>query len=118
MVSEKKIFKVVQVKNNKKKLRILLNLTVFEIYAKNYCLTLCSIFCNSGHIFGRIRNPNSHFVKDTLRNINTKFHPNPSNRFRRKIVKNKDADKDDDTPSDGNSSYDLWPVWPGQLKTQ
>ena len=42
------------------RVRIWLNLTVLEIYAKSYSLTLCSIFNNGGHVFRRIKKTHPH----------------------------------------------------------
>ncbi len=53
--------------------KMLLNLTVFEIFAKNCLLTPCSIFSNGGHVFRRIENSLSNFVHKTLRNNHAKF---------------------------------------------
>ena len=65
-----KIFKVAHVKNanNAKK--------------KNCNLTPCSIFSNNGHVFSWIKNPNNHFVQNTLRNNHAKFKTCQSSSFR------------------------------------
>ena len=47
---------------------------------------LCSIFSNSGHVFEQIKNPNVHFVQDTLSNNHKKFHPNPFSIFREEML--------------------------------
>ena len=52
---------------------MLVNLTIFKIFAKNFLLTPYSIFSNSGHVFYRIKNSNISFVHKTLRNNHAKF---------------------------------------------
>ena len=69
----------------------------------------CSIFSNGSHVFWQIKNLNTTFVQDTLRNICAKFHIIPLSSFRGedfwKILNGRQQ-----TPSDGNSSHGLWPV--------
>ena len=55
---------------------------IFDTYANNYCLTLYSIFSNSGHDFRRIKNPHTSSVHNTPRNIHLEFGSNWSSSVR------------------------------------
>ena len=53
--------------------KILISVTVFEFYAKNCNLPLCSIFSHGSHVVLRIKNPNDSFVPPMLVNNCPKF---------------------------------------------
>ena len=70
--------------------RIWLNLMVIEIYAKNYCLTLYSIFSNGGHVSQRIKNLHISSMLDTPRNIPSLVFIGPV------VSEEKSSENDDD----------------------
>ena len=90
-----------------------ISVRIWRYMCKTTVWPLCSIFCNGGHVFWRIKNLNITFVQDTLKNISAKFHIIPLGSFREedfwKIVNRQRRQM----PSDGNSSHGLRP---GELK--
>ena len=82
-----------------------------DIYKKSAVWSLCSIFSNGSHVFKLIKNPNSPFVQDTLRNNHYKFHANLFSSFIGEDVWRNCYRQQ--MQSDGNSSQGLWP---GELK--
>ncbi len=55
-------------------MKILLNAIVFELFAQNCILTLCSIFSNSGHVFWLEAVSDITLEADIPRMLLTKFH--------------------------------------------
>lgn len=90
--------------------RILIYVTIFELFAKNCNLPLCSIFSHGGHVCWRIKNPNGSFVEDTLNINHTKFHFIWSSGFREEDFWKVER-KDDGRQAMTIAHMDLWSRW-------
>ena len=62
--------------------RFSLSVLVFELFAKNYCLTPCSIFSHGSHVGWSAETSNTILKVDTLRMIVAKFGSNCPSSFR------------------------------------